>query len=224
MAKAKARKKPDARQKDLARIHILAGQLGLDRESYENVLWANGRVESSKDLDEHGRRQVIAHLESRLPASQRYKGRPNNIDSLQRQELKKIEALLADAGRPWAYAVHLARTMYKREALEFCSVPQLVGILTALDKDALRRHSARMQLLWGDGWQEQAQRIAELLFGLERTHNAAANSKHLGLALGWWDGRIEACCAWPVALDGFAKPPMCCGGCYQRALRQAGRI
>ena len=100
-----------ARTKQLGRIHILAKQIGMDREQYEAVLWTVARLESAKDLDAHGRMAVIKHLQSRLPKSG-YKGRPNNADNPNRQELKKIEALLTDADLAWAYAQAMSPVSY----------------------------------------------------------------------------------------------------------------
>ena len=53
-------------------------------------------------------------------------------------KLGKIEALLAEASRPWEYAHSLAKRMYKIDALEFCDHAQLTGVITALVKDAQR--------------------------------------------------------------------------------------
>jgi phage gp16-like protein len=51
----------------------------------------------------------------------------------------KVEALLADAGRPWSYAVRLAKRMYRRDKLEWCGPEELRGIVAALSNDAARR-------------------------------------------------------------------------------------
>lgn len=51
------------RRAELAKIHIGKKQLDMDRQTYENMLWTFGRVHSSADLDEHGRHQVIKHME-----------------------------------------------------------------------------------------------------------------------------------------------------------------
>lgn len=55
----------DQRQNDLAAIHIAAKQLGLDRETYEALLWSLCRVRSAADLDWAGRKRVLDHLASR---------------------------------------------------------------------------------------------------------------------------------------------------------------
>lgn len=55
-------------------------------------------------------------------------------------QLSKIEALLADAGREWAYAHSLARRLCNGVALvEWCSPRDLAKIIAALQIDADRR-------------------------------------------------------------------------------------
>lgn len=133
-----------ARTRELGRIHILKSKLGLDDENYRNVLWTLARVHSARDLDEHGRRQVIAHLQAHLARQDR---RPHNLEADSRRELKKIEALLADAGRPWAYAESILRHMTsgRVERIEFADAQQRRALIAALWKDAKRRseHDAR---------------------------------------------------------------------------------
>ncbi|MNO60771.1 hypothetical protein D3C76_513970 [compost metagenome] len=51
----------------------------------------------------------------------------------------KINAFLAEAGRPVAYADAMALRMYRVERLEWCNEEQLRGIVAALAYDA-RRH------------------------------------------------------------------------------------
>ena len=52
----------ETRQREIAWIHIGAKQLRMDRDTYEAMLLAIGRVRSSKDLDWAGRRKVLDHL------------------------------------------------------------------------------------------------------------------------------------------------------------------
>lgn len=126
------------RSRELARIHILAADLGLDRGAYEDMLWTVARVDSAGKLDAGGRRAVIVHLE-------RLKGRraspegtaPNSLG--ERPLLQKIRAQLADAGRPWGYAAALAERLAGKERLEFCSDAELGKIVAALAIDQKRR-------------------------------------------------------------------------------------
>ena len=55
--------------------------------------------------------------------------------------LKKIEAYLAEAGRPWSYAHAMAKRMSakKVERIQWCTPADLHKIIAALEYDA-RRH------------------------------------------------------------------------------------
>ena len=54
----------------------------------------------------------------------------------------KIEAYLADAKRPWAYADSMAKHMFGVDKLAFCHEGQLHKIVAALEIDK-RRHPGR---------------------------------------------------------------------------------
>lgn len=53
------------RERELAMIHLAKKDLGLDDETYREMLWTVARVRSAKDLDITGRRHVLEHLKSR---------------------------------------------------------------------------------------------------------------------------------------------------------------
>ena len=55
------------------------------------------------------------------------------------EALGKVEALLADAGREWAYAHSVARRVCKVERIEWCNPDQLAKVIAALQIDADRR-------------------------------------------------------------------------------------
>lgn len=57
-----ARKPSPVRNVELAKIHIAAQQLGMEEDTYRDMLWSVGRVRSAKDLDLAGRQAVLAHL------------------------------------------------------------------------------------------------------------------------------------------------------------------
>lgn len=129
------------RVRELARIHCLVHELKLADDQYRAVLWAVARVDSAAQLDAHGRQQVIAQLQSHLPKTRRYPQRPHNADVNSREELKKIEALLTDAGRSWAYAESILRHMTRgrKERLTFADPRERAAVIAALQKDALKR-------------------------------------------------------------------------------------
>jgi phage gp16-like protein len=134
----------DHRNRELAQIHIAKTQLSMEDEDYRAMLWAKGRVRSAKDLDYAGRRAVIDHLVGLgfkiTRGTGRTKDRPRNIDSQARgPQLKKIEALLASAGREWAYVHGMAKRMYQVDRVDLCHEGQLQGLIAALVKDQQRR-------------------------------------------------------------------------------------
>ena len=132
----------DARRRELAKIHLGAKQLGMDREAYEHMLWTIARVKSAAKLDAPGRARVLEHLKACGFKDVR-KGRPHNMASDDRSDqLRKIEAFLASTQRPWAYADALAKRLCKVDSLTFCNTDQLGKIIAALAYDA-QRHGRR---------------------------------------------------------------------------------
>lgn len=210
--------KPAPRHRDLARIHILKKDLGLDDDQYRVVLWTVARVESSKDLDSHGRREVIRHLESHLAArQQRYPERPHNVDTAKRRELTKIEALLADAGKPWSYAEGIMRriTFSRKHRLEFCSETELASIIAALERNALKRLRGELEALFGEHWDLHAADYAAWLFGFDvNARDITRYTEPMSQVVRWWRGALQAACTWPVDPE---RPTGCCGGCASRA-------
>jgi len=124
----------------LAKIHLAKKQLGMDDDTYRAMLQAVAGVASSKDLTERGINSVLAHLQKVgavfTTAPKRAGKPPNNLNSQadKAKQLEKIGALLADMQLPWDYALGIARQMYQKQALEFCSSRELIGITTALVK------------------------------------------------------------------------------------------
>jgi len=75
MAKPQTKAGAAVRNKQLAAIHIARVQLGLDEDTYRDVLWTVACVHSAADLDADGRGKVLAHFRSR-GFSQRRKSNP----------------------------------------------------------------------------------------------------------------------------------------------------
>ncbi|EMQ6642038.1 regulatory protein GemA [Pseudomonas aeruginosa] len=121
------------------KIQIARRQLGLDDDTYRAVLKRTVGVESSKDLTPRQIGRVLVEMERLGFKATASKGRDKPKPAAERAKLVgKIEAQLAEAGRPWEYADSLAARMYKVERLEWCDSKQLGGIITALVKDAER--------------------------------------------------------------------------------------
>lgn len=137
------------RKRTLGAIHATSKQLGLDDDTYRSLV---ARVSA-----EHGPAQrscakctpvqlnAIANELRRIagkPAqdaqnARKWAGKPKGDLSPQ---LAKIEALLADAGREWAYAHGLTKRLCKGVArVEWCNPDQLAKVIAALQIDADRR-------------------------------------------------------------------------------------
>ena len=132
------------RGKELAQIHIAQQQLGLDDETYRAMLEGVAGVRSARDLDDAGRAKVLAHLRASgfkpAPPHKPTPGRPRNMDAADRGPmLRKVEALLLSAGRPWEYAHAMCRHMFAKERLEFLSPAELHKLVSALEVDRRRR-------------------------------------------------------------------------------------
>ncbi|MCK5772015.1 phage protein GemA/Gp16 family protein [Algiphilus sp.] len=139
-----AARAPD-RRKQLARIHILKAQLGMDRDQYEAVLWTVARAHSSADLDAHGRGEVIQHMERRardlgITATKKRKVR-DRVGDDRAPMIGKVLKLLGEE-RGEEYALGMLRQMYGHAAparLEWASRDQLRALISALVVDARRR-------------------------------------------------------------------------------------
>lgn len=121
--------KKDTRRDELAIIHIAKKDLGLDDETYRAMLHMCARVTSSAELDHVGRAKVIEHLKSRG-----WKPKKAKPAEAKAKLMWKIAQLLKEQGLSHAYAEGIAKQMYKRAKLEWCTPKELSGIVTALVK------------------------------------------------------------------------------------------
>lgn len=141
------------RMKLLARVHCLKRDLGLDHDAWRDMLREGWRVESSALLSTDQLGDLARKLEAQKDGVQPgYPGRPRNMGPMGPQaarrkaadwdtraaQLQKIEALLAEAGRPWSYADSLAQRICKTTKLTWVATDQIYKIIAALVKDAER--------------------------------------------------------------------------------------
>lgn len=138
------------RRSILAAIHVLAGpkHLGLDDDLYRDLVARvsgnHGKaVRSARDCDVRQLEAIAKELRrltggdtSSAQASRQWPERPKGELSPQ---MGKIEALLADAGRQWAYARAVAKRICKVDKLEWCTTDQLTKVIAAMQLDANRR-------------------------------------------------------------------------------------
>lgn len=134
----------NAKRSELAKIHIAKKDLRLDDDLYRDILWTIARVRSAADLDEAGRKAVLDHFRSRgwsprvnKARRKTFPGRPHNCD--EHPQLRKIEALLTQARRPWSYADRMAQRMFRKDRVAFCHAGEWQKLIAALEYDK-RRH------------------------------------------------------------------------------------
>ncbi len=136
----------DMRRAELAKIHLAKKALGLDDDTYRDVLWTICRVRSAADLDSQGRFKLLAHFRSlgwhptrkKEPKSGRMTG----------EQMGKIEALLADAGLPWQYAHSMAAHMFRKERLEWITIGEARKLIAALEYAAGKRRARQHVMQW----------------------------------------------------------------------------
>lgn len=127
-----------ARQRELAQIHIAKKDLRLDDDTYRAMLYSVARVHSAAELDAEGRRQVLAHMKARgFKARRRGRTRPAGDKA---PLIRKVRALLADAGRTDGYADGMAKRMFGTQRFEWLTPPQLGKLVAALSIDQRRRN------------------------------------------------------------------------------------
>ncbi|MDO9625162.1 MAG: regulatory protein GemA [Pseudomonas sp.] len=125
----------------LAKIHVAKAQLGLDDETYRALLARIAGVRSAKDLNTRQIGAVLAEFErlgfKPLPTKKAGRKAPKAAPD-KAAMIVKIEAYLAEAKRPWAYADAMALRMFKVERVEWCDGDQLRRLIAALGYDAKR--------------------------------------------------------------------------------------
>lgn len=140
----------DHRNADLAKIHVAKKQLNMSDDDYRAMLWTQGRVHSSKDLDHVGRANVLEYLKNIgfktivKPGGKRPKRPVPSADKL--QLIRRIRAQLISLGRkPDTYADGIAKHMFGDQAPDFyewCNHDQLHKITAALGAQQRREGAA----------------------------------------------------------------------------------
>lgn len=137
-----------ARKRVLAAIHATAHQLGLADDVYRDLVQRvsaeHGPPQRSAGKCTPRQLDAVANELRRLagkPAQDaqnapQWAGKPKGVLSAQ---LQKVEALLADAGREWAYGHAVGKRLCKVARLEWCNPDQLAKVIAALQIDADRR-------------------------------------------------------------------------------------
>lgn len=113
--------------------------LAWDDETYRAVVARiTGKTSATKcSFKELG--LVLDYMHEQGFPKNRKHGRRPEVPENREHILKKIEALLADAGRSWNYAEGMAKKMFKRDAVQFLTYEELDKLMVALIIDQRRR-------------------------------------------------------------------------------------
>lgn len=126
----------------LAQIHIAKAQLGLSDEDYRAILARTAGVSSAKQLTNRTVGGVMHELRrlgfTPKPAKKAGRKAPRP-PATRKVVMNKVEALLAHAGRPWAYADGMAQRMFQVQRIDWIDDDQLQRLMQALIIDAKRQ-------------------------------------------------------------------------------------
>ena len=130
------------RKKDLARIHMLKKQLGLEDDEYRALLQGLTGKATSKDMTDQQRWAVIREMgklageapDPEPPPKQRreHYPRPAVQNSDKEPLMTKIEAILAELGLEWAYAHAMAKRMFGADLVQWLDAGSLHKLAAAL--------------------------------------------------------------------------------------------
>lgn len=129
-----------SRNERLAAIHMGKKALNLDEDTYRDMLGNVTGKRSAKDMDMDDLLKVIQHLDQ-LGFSKRNFGSKPKVKLSKGALIGKIEAHLTENKLHWNYAKGIAKQMFQKEALEFCTENELWRIVAALEYKAKRAHN-----------------------------------------------------------------------------------
>lgn len=134
----------DHRNSDLAKIHVAKKQLNMSDEDYRAMLWTQGRVTSSADLDHAGRQRVLAHLKACgfKPTQAKNPKRPQRPTPAPEKLklIRRIRAQLISLDHlPDTYADGIAHQMFGLQFYEWATPDQLHAITAALAVEQRKR-------------------------------------------------------------------------------------
>lgn len=136
---------PDYKTGELAKIHIAKKELGIDDDTYRDMLMQIAKVSSAADLSATGRAKVLEVLEylksKGFKGKKTYTQRPHSADN--KAQILKIEALLADMKLPWEYLIarqqgkdsktlSMLERLTGKKRLEWCTKADLSKVIAAL--------------------------------------------------------------------------------------------
>ncbi|MBS9777170.1 MAG: regulatory protein GemA [Gammaproteobacteria bacterium] len=135
------KKKGENRQSLIAKIHIAQPQLGFDNDTYRDFLSLHGNGKTSctdmtvPELFSVYNAFIAAGFKPRYKKKSGTKDKEKPFARPNKEKLmNKIEALLTDGNKPWAYAEAIAKQMCGKQRLQWCTPAELNNVMIALQK------------------------------------------------------------------------------------------
>lgn len=130
--------------RDLKIIHAARRQMAWDETTYRAILERVTGKTTAADLNAKERKAVLDDFARLGWKAKTRKGhrKPGTVGEDRQKLVNKIEAYLADAQRPWAYADAMAKRICKVDSVRFCDQDQLRKLVAALEYDRKRRERA----------------------------------------------------------------------------------
>lgn len=119
-------------------IHTGKSCLGWDDETYRDVLFRQTGKRSAWDCSVSELEKTVLYMRTQgfAPSS---RGRRPRVATGRKAILSKIEALLADAGRPWGYLDGITERMLgEKKPVEWLDDEQIYKVMQMLIVDAAR--------------------------------------------------------------------------------------
>ncbi len=130
------------RRRELARIHILADELGYSEAGYRDMVFTQTRMTSAGDCDAFDRGRVIKHLEAQKRAAGTFISPRITLPEDRAAMGRKVCAMLVARRAGHAYADAIAQRLDAVERWEFLPADGLHKLVAALEFDK-RRHPER---------------------------------------------------------------------------------
>lgn len=120
-------------------IHTGKTVLNWDDETYRDVLACQTGKRSARDCSDAELERVLAYMRRLGFTPMPRNGRRPNVAAGRRSMLSKIEALLAEAGRPWGYLNGvIERMLGEKKPVEWLNDDQVRKLMQMLIVDAKR--------------------------------------------------------------------------------------
>lgn len=118
----------------MAKIHIAKKDLGLDDDTYRDVLWRVTGKRSCKDMTIAQLQDVVKDMEKSgfKPKAAPKHGKKPSVVGKREPLMGKIHAMLTDMGLHWNYAHGMADSMFKIKRLQWLNDSQLYKLTQAL--------------------------------------------------------------------------------------------